>query len=174
MPSQAKTAHPGSHARSASSPPDESLFQLVQSRALYQSSPQHQMPAASVPTPQLEGHPVSFHRVNVSQAQQGSQPLMHQQSGNPFASETPDSNSGAGVMRSASLGLQLPSGNPFAEEEGSRSQTMNGNRAAGASASALGQHAANVPPDGGSPKSSVGVSKHPEMSPLQNGLIRQA
>lgn len=206
MPTQGKLAQSPSHARSASTPPDQSLFQLVQSRAPNQPSQQQQQPAvtaaaaaAAFSSHQLERQVRALPEGSM-QAQQPQMVLVSQRSGNPFAAEDSASSSTVCQMPMTSHIAQLPSGNPF--EEGPMSlQVPVGGRVAQPPGNTLTHQAPGNEPrsisgrtqqdfgseglrsgvahqaavsdclGGGSPVASL-ACKDPEMSPLQNGLIR--
>ena len=174
LPPHGKLTQLAGHARSASTPPDQSLFQLVQSRASqqpsqqpqaaaavssssHQQSQQQQTPAAVVAanSQQVDRHLRLLPRYAVH-AGQPERSMVTQRSGNPFAAEGETISSHA---------AQLPSGNPFEEVVGT-SQGLEHSTAVQSS------NCLREPLDGGSPVASLAVGKDPEMSPLQNGLIR--
>ncbi len=162
---QGKSESRAGHLRSASSPHDQSLRQLVQSRTSHQ--PLQQEHAAEPASCQGQWQPVA------SGTSKMHGHLTQQQSGNPFAVDS----EAAQEMSSPRALAQLASGNPFmdvAAGSASRNQDRVGGGQEGGECQ---QAAVSIASDqGGSPTASgsaqLSLLKDAEMSPLQNGLIR--
>ena len=165
IPSQGKPHQHAGHLRTASSPYDQSLHQLVQSRTLHRPLQPEDAPG---PSSSQAAAPLTSTPDHLDHQRQLPGQLQQQRSGNPFASESSAAGTGSsnGLLTSSSS-AQLGSGNPF-------------RHTAEADAIGMGQEVgqnrqASIPiawDQGGSPNAHSDLLKTAEMSPLQNGLIR--
>lgn len=174
IPVQGKSYAQDGHLRTASSPYDQSLHQLVQSRSVHLPI---QFQDAPVPTSGQTAAQASLvsHGLRDDQEQQLPQQLTQQRSGNPFASDSKadDTAAGDGVILS-STSAQLVSGNPFSSSADSDALRVGQSRSGERQQIGVDQQASDLVAwgQGGSPTASCDLLKNAEMSPLQNGLIR--
>lgn len=175
IPSQGKPLYPaGHHLRTASSPFDQSLHQLVQSRSLLQPLQPEGAPGPSSgqAAPQL-----SSTSDGLDHQQQLPGQLRQQRSGNPFASDSRGAGttgSGKGLLGSSSSLAHLGSGNPFRHTAEADAIGVGQDETGVVQGGGQNRQAA-IPiawDQGGSPTAPSDVLKTAEMSPLQNGLIR--
>lgn len=174
MPGQGKSYSQAGHLRTASSPYDQSLHQLVQSRSMHPSIQSQGMPGLRSGQAAAQASPVS-HGLGGDQGRQLPRQLTQQRSGNPFASDSKaDSTAFIDGMLISSASAQLVSGNPFRSSADGDALSIGQGRSGEGQQVGVDQQVSDSVAlgQGGSPTASCDLLKNAEMSPLQNGLIR--
>lgn len=175
MPSWGKSyAQAGNHIRTASSPYDQSLHQLVQSRSMHPPMQSQDPPGPR--SGQTAAHSsVVSHGLGDDQERQLPRQLTQQRSGNPFASDSKADGTASGDgMLVSSASAPPVSGNPFRSSADGDALSIGQGRSGEGQQFGMDQQASDPVAwgQGGSPIASCDLLKNAEMSPLQNGLIR--
>ena len=174
MPSQGKSHTQAGHLRTASSPYDQSLHQLVQSRSMHPPIQSQDAPGPGSGQTAAQASLVS-HGLGDDQERQLPRQLTQQQSGNPFASDSKvDGTASGDGMLVSSASAPPVSGNPFRSSADGDALSIGQGRSGEGQQFGMDQQASDPVAwgQGGSPIASCDLLKNAEMSPLQNGLIR--
>lgn len=174
MSGQGKSSTQAGHLRTASSPYDQSLHQLVQSRSMHPAIQSQDAPRPGSGQTAAQASLVS-HGLSDDQERPLPQQLTQQRSGNPFASDSTAEGTASGDgMLISSASAPLVSGNPFRSSADADAMSIGQGRSGEGQQFGVDQQASDSLAWGqsGSPTASCDLLKNAEMSPLQNGLIR--